>query len=428
MLRLMKIHRLSPVVPLRSAIDALREARWITRRMLLFGGYLFALLSVYLLVSAYRFFTENGLTAPTGQPLAYDFLNLFAGAKATVSGHVRFIYDNQWFSAFEVPIVGPKAFTGIYSYPPVMLLLSLPLGFFSYVPALVLWTLLGGGLGFALLQRLVGWRAAGLALVGTPAAFYSLVFGQNGFFTAVLLGGGLMALERRPIIAGVCFGCLTYKPHLGLLIPAALAAGGYWRSFATAAVTTATLVLASLTLFGTESWVGFLGQMTVERELVETSFTHRIPTVFVAMRVLGLSTAGAYTAQIASGAFALAAVVRVWRAPVPIETKSAVLTVATFLATPFAWDYDTVVLIFAAAWLGREGMRTGFLPWERLAIVMLLVLPMPSTIIDQFSSVASVEIGPVVLWLVLVIVLRRGLQYRFSTFADGRPNPVQRTA
>jgi hypothetical protein len=155
----MRISQLSPIgiicVWLRGAIDALREARWITRRLLLLAGYLFALLSVYLLVSEYRFFTTNGLAAPTGQPLAYDFLNYFAGAKAAVSGHARDIYDNQWFRSFESMIVGPKAHTAIYSYPPVMMLLSLPL------------------------ERLVGWRAAGLALVGAPAAFYNLTFART---------------------------------------------------------------------------------------------------------------------------------------------------------------------------------------------------------------------------------------------------------
>jgi hypothetical protein len=179
----MRISQLPPIgiicVWLRGAIDALREARWITRRLLLLAGYLFALLSVYLLVSEYRFFTTNGLAAPTGQPLAYDFLNYFAGAKAAVSGHARDIYDNQWFRSFESMIVGPKAHTAIYSYPPVMMLLSLPLGFFSYVPALIVWTLLGVGLAFAPLQRLVGWRAAGLALVGAPAAFYNLTFART---------------------------------------------------------------------------------------------------------------------------------------------------------------------------------------------------------------------------------------------------------
>jgi len=43
-------------------------------------------------------------------------------------------------------------------------------------------------------------------------------------------------LERRPVAAGLLFGLLCYKPHFGLLVPVALASGGYWRSFAAASL------------------------------------------------------------------------------------------------------------------------------------------------------------------------------------------------
>jgi hypothetical protein len=219
-----------------------------------------------------------------------------------------------------------------------------------------------------------------------------------------------MILERRPVTAGICFGCLAYKPHLGLLLPTALAAGGYWRTFAAAAATVVVLVLASFALFGTETWAGFLGQMAVSRHLLEIPHQpNRWPTVFGAVRILGGTLALAYAAQVISSALALVAVALVWRRPGPIETKSAVLVVATFLATPYAWDYDTAILIFAAAWLAREGMRTGFLPWERIAIVALLILPLLTIAVVELTGI---PLGPVVLWLVLIVLVRRILDYR----------------
>lgn len=47
---------------------------------------------------------------------------------------------------------------------------------------------------------------------------------QNGFLSAGLFGGALVLLERRPVLAGALFGLLTYKPHLGLLVPIVLIA------------------------------------------------------------------------------------------------------------------------------------------------------------------------------------------------------------
>src|SRR5436305_707287 len=78
-------------------------------------------------------------------------------------------------------------------------------------------------------------RAAAIAVIGTPAAFFNVYGGQNAYFTAALLAGGLLVLDRRPVIGGICFGCLAYKPHMAMLVPFALAASGRWRSFAAAA-------------------------------------------------------------------------------------------------------------------------------------------------------------------------------------------------
>jgi hypothetical protein len=55
------------------------------------------------------------------------------------------------------------------------------------------------------LSRLIGWRMAALATIGAPAAFLNVLTGQNGYFTAVLLGTGLLVLERRPTLAGILF-------------------------------------------------------------------------------------------------------------------------------------------------------------------------------------------------------------------------------
>ena len=50
--------------------------------------------------------------------------------------------------------------------------------------------------------------------------------GQNAFLTAALFGGATLLVDRRPVMAGLLFGALCYKPHFGLLVPVALAACG----------------------------------------------------------------------------------------------------------------------------------------------------------------------------------------------------------
>ena len=55
-----------------------------------------------------------------------------------------------------------------------------------------------------------------------PTVFHNIQVGQNGFLTAALIGGVLEFMERRPAMAGVCLGLLTYKPQFGVLVPVAL--------------------------------------------------------------------------------------------------------------------------------------------------------------------------------------------------------------
>ena len=69
-----------------------------------------------------------------------------------------------------------------------------------------------------------------LLALAFPAVLVNLGHGQNGFLTAALLGGALVVLDRRPIVAGILFGLLVYKPQFGLMIPLALVAGGHWRT------------------------------------------------------------------------------------------------------------------------------------------------------------------------------------------------------
>src|SRR5204862_2503943 len=95
--------------------------------------------------------------------------------------------------------------------------------------------------------------AIALALA-CPFTAWNLLAGQNGFLTGALLGAGLLCLERRPILAGVFIGCLTYKPQFGILIPLALIGSREWQTLAAAAITAAVLAGISIAALGLGSW------------------------------------------------------------------------------------------------------------------------------------------------------------------------------
>src|SRR5436190_1795168 len=64
----------------------------------------------------------------------------------------------------------------------------------------------------AMIRRFTGRREAWLFALAAPVSLICIMHGHNGFLTALLLGGGLMLLEKKPFAAGLLLGCLLDKP------------------------------------------------------------------------------------------------------------------------------------------------------------------------------------------------------------------------
>jgi hypothetical protein len=239
-----------------------------------------------------------------------------------------------------------------------------------------------------------------------PATFVNLFHGQNGFLNAALLGAGILALERRPVLAGILLGLLSYKPHFGLLVPLALMAGGHWRTIAAAAATALVFAALSLAVFGPEAWQAFVDNAPFLRRIVEDGNLpwFKMPTLFAAVRLAGGPVPLAYAAQGLAALAAASAVWWAWRQTAPLPVKAAILVVAALGATPYAFDYDLTLLGLAVAWLAWDGIQRGFRPGEKLALVAAWLLPAVATPVAEHSSL---QLAPAVLAWLVVCALRR---------------------
>ena len=394
---------------IRSTIGLLEHMPWLTRKRLLLWGIFCASLSIVLLTYDV---VVHPMAGPDigGQDLGKDFINYWSGGLLAVRGQPETAYDFSAYHSYLYPFFGLASRSKIYSYPPMMMLLCRPLADFSYLDAFVLWICFGMALCAWSLSRLVDWPMAALATVGTPAAFMNLLSGQNGYFTATLLIWGITLVDRRPVAAGILLGMLCYKPQMGILLPLALVAGGYWRVVAAAAACVILMIAASVIALGPDSWIDFFDRMVMERQLLQfgSGAWPRMPTVFVLMRMVGAGLPTAYLVQGISTISAAEAVVALWRGGYPLSIKSAGLVVGVFLVTPYAWDYDMVVLVFASAWLANEASKVGFLPWEKICAFALLTLPGLSILP---ARLLGLQIGPILLWLTMAVILRHGLAY-----------------
>jgi len=196
-------------------------------------------------------------------PFDTDFLNYWSAARLALGDHIMSLFDSRNFVAAQQALIGhAPVYQNNWAYPPHFLPLILGLGLLPYRIAFVVWIVSTFALyAFAVAyKRPQAWKlTAALALA--PASFCNLYFGQNGFLIAALFVGGLRLIDRRPALAGIAFGLLTFKPQFMVLLPIVIHSGKHWRVLAVAALTAAILVAISLALWGTEPWAAYYRQV-----------------------------------------------------------------------------------------------------------------------------------------------------------------------
>jgi hypothetical protein len=357
--------------------------------------------------------TAVGLTDGRGYPFGEDFLNFWGGPRLASLGRVADVYDFSRFHAFQSHVVGGPILLHHYSYPPAMLLLSLPLAVLPYVAAWLVWTL-GGWLGFASVVRTMwpGGRQmdAWLYAAATPAVMVNVMSGQSGAWTASLIGWGLLLLERSPLLGGGLLGVLAVKPQLAILLPIALLAGRHWRALGGFVVTAVVPALAAQALFGTATMWAFLTRMTyMRRAILEdgTGVWHRMTSVFVLVRHLPAPVWLAYAAQAVMTLACVTAVALVWRSAARQALKNAVLVSAMLLASPYMQDYDLVVGALIPLWLmsGAPEKRKQVLT----ASTFILAAPALVALLTVFSGfgVGCLMLVPVA-WVALSLARESG--------------------
>ena len=288
----------------------------------------------------------------------WDFTNLWAGSKMALEGHVGFLFDVETYRATLRAIFSPDLPNQEWSYPPSMALIGAPLAMLPILLAYLIWTF-GTVVLLHLAIRPLGLPLfVHLAALASPAVFMNAIFGQNGALTAALLIGGLLLAPKRPILAGVLFGLLTIKPHLGILVPFCLIASRNWRAFISAGATTIALGLATGLAFGFEVWPLFVTEtgplMTAIMEAPYPQPYHaNALTVFIMARAAGAEVALSYVAQGVATLAAAAFVVWLWLPSTPVDPRRRALLTATLaiVATPYGYTYDTIPMCIAVAYM-----------------------------------------------------------------------------
>jgi hypothetical protein len=429
--------------------QALRTGDWLTlaRIRMVAATVLIASAAGFL----FLVLTAKGGVDLQGRPIGTDFSNVYAAGTYVLEGNPDAPFDSLQQYTREQAIFGPSTQFYGWHYPPYFLFVAAPLALMPYGLALFVWqavTLILYLLAIrAILASFRGARSASpesiitesreraptinfwrrwlwipdsrfaasgmtvdwlLLALAFPAVLINVGHGHNGFLTAALLAGGLVSLDRRPLVAGILFGLLVYKPQFGLMIPVALAAGGYWRAFISAAITVVLLTVVTTLTFGVNVWHAFLVGAEFTRTVVleqgDTGW-HKIQSIFSWARMWGAPVPLAYGIQLVATLAIGVATAWLWRGKAPFPVKAAALCLAAMLATPYTLDYDMMVLAPAIACLAADGFVRGFGPWQKTALAALWLVPLFAR---SFAQATLIPLGAPVMLALFILTLRRG--------------------
>ena len=353
-----------------------------------------------LAIPLYALTFRDGLDG-RGRPVGTDFIAFWTAARVTVEGlgiDPWIVQDLAAFQASKFPgLAGPTAWV----HPPTMLLMVWPLGHLPFGAAFIAWTVVGLAAFLGSLWLVIrGERLAWPLLLAFPGLWLGIAQGQTQFVVAALMGGALMLLPRYPAMAGVAIGLLAIKPHLAILFPLVLIAGGYRRAFVAAAVTAGGFFALSALAFGPasiQSW--FDGMSLVGAAVDENALpVYKFVTPYTSLRLLGLPEVPALLVHACVALLVVWAVWTLWRRSDDRRIRGSALVLGTFLVSPYAADYDLAVLAFPIAWMGLLGLESGWLRRDRNLLVLAWVLPVVTAPIALFTHVG---IAPFVMGLML---------------------------
>jgi alpha-1,2-mannosyltransferase len=385
---------------------ALRDADWFGANRA--RAYSRISCAMTLLVAIAWFGLSHGGLDVKGKPIGNDFISFWTASKFALAGKPGLPWDLAEHWAAQKALFGEMLDTyTFFFYPPPYLLICLPLALLPYFWSLFVWLAA---------TAFVYWRVVRAFLPGLdpvvflafPAVFINVAYGQNGFLSAALVGTGFLILDEWPLLAGVCFGAMVFKPQLILLLPFALLFARRSATLTSAASVAAAFCCLSYFVFGAVAWTGFFRDSAIARLALENNLiaNEHMQSVFAATRRLGGPLGVAYALQGLTALAALAALFALSRRAFRGPAEAAATVCACLLATPFLLVYDLTLLAIPLAFVFREGRRTGFLPWEKTALLAAFVLPGVSV---PVAFAIGAPLGPLTIAVLFIMTIRRGL-------------------
>jgi len=386
------------------ALPTLPARHWLTlRRLNVYCGTLIVVFTIYRLYTAWLGWRLYG------QPNGLDFVTFWAASRLTLEGTPLKAYSQVAITHAVQRALPHMSVPGAWSYPPNFLLLVEPLALLPCPIAYLVFIILTSAVFVLLLRRVLPMSQAWLPILAFPGIWLNAGFGQNGCLTAALALAAFLLLKKRPVLAGVCVGMLSIKPHLAILFPVALACAGMWTTFIAAAVTVVLFTGASIAMFGMAVLPAFLHGLSDANSYLSDG---RLPwretaSLFTALRALHVAALPAYVAQACLAIAATGTVAWVWLRSRELDVRAMALVAGTFMVNPYIYYYDTVWLGVPIALFTARALHEGWLRWEREILCVAWLYP---TLGSMTGNLLHVGFGPLVFMALMFVAVRRTRQ------------------
>lgn len=349
---------------------------------------------------------KHGVDA-MGKPLGYDFITFWAASHLALAGKAALAYQIPALFEAEKLAVPASHAVFVWYYPPPFFLVVLPLASMPFFVAY--WFFQLGSLASYVVafRRVMRGRAAMWCFAAFPGIWLNVFHGQNACLTAAFAAGFFVCLcHKKPALAGIFLGCMLVKPHLAILFPLSLLAARAWSALWSACASTALWIGVSTYVFGWQCWRDSWSSMRYARLFLEQGILPwgKMPTVFAFLRMDGVSVPYAYAVHLIVALLVAYSVWRVCRSTQDWSLRGAYVMTATFLISPYIFDYDLAWLAFPIAWMTQAGLQHGWLAGEREVLVAAWALPLAMA---PAVTLLHIQIGPVVSGALLWMIARR---------------------
>ena len=373
----------------------------------------FALLAAGLMVFAFLANTAKmviEVNAPgfDGQAIQIDFTAFWAGAKLALAGDAASAFNVDLLRAAQQLPSDNSTGDILWLYPPGWHIIIMPLGLMPFSVAFIVYSSLVLAIFALVFRPLAAPVPGGVALVlAAPAVLAIMNLGNNSLLWIAGLAAAITAMAQgRAVLAGLLIGLLTLKPQLGILIPFALAFGGYWRTVLWSCISAALIALLSTAIMGLDYWRDFFAMLRFVSDLMKTDLVRfdLMMTWYAFARFVGAGHALAFPLQLAFSAVSAAAVAWVWSRPTAsLDIKAATLFIVIPLATPYAYHYEMAHSLAGALFLVRDGFGANRV--ERLWLLALWLGSVPGLALEGIMP--TVTYAPPLLTATLALCILR---------------------